>query len=136
MDSAVRGGGVLGTGFGWVLAYGNCDATYSGELLGYWSDQCALKNYPPHLEESRVDLLARHKATDYVSDHVSRVPIVVAARVGRVWDVFRPTQNVRLNQFFERRGRVQLVQRFGLYRTFQVQMQLGFGQFQQEIGHT
>ncbi len=95
---------VLGTGFGWVLAYGNCDTTYSGELLGYWSDRCALKNYPPHLEESRVDLLARHKATDYVSDHLSRVPIVVAARVGRVWDVFRPTQNVHLNEFFERRG--------------------------------
>ena len=44
---------VLGTGFGWVLAYGNCDATYSGSLLGYWSDDCALKDYPPHLEESR-----------------------------------------------------------------------------------
>ena len=48
---------VLGTGFGWVLVYGNCDATYHGELLGYWSDQCALQDYPPHLEESRVDLL-------------------------------------------------------------------------------
>ena len=45
---------VLGTGFGWVLAYGNCDATYSGPLLGYWSDSCALQDYPPHLEESRA----------------------------------------------------------------------------------
>jgi hypothetical protein len=95
---------VLGTGFGSVLAYGNCDATYSGSLLGYWSDQCSLKDYPPQLEESRVDLLARHKGTDYIKDHLSRVPIVVAARVGRVWDVFRPTQNVHLNSFFERRG--------------------------------
>jgi 4-amino-4-deoxy-L-arabinose transferase-like glycosyltransferase len=95
---------VLGTGFGWVLAYGNCDATYHGELLGYWSDQCALKDYPPHLEESRVDLLARHKATHYIDDHLSRVPVVVAARIGRVWDVFRPTQNVHLNAFYERRG--------------------------------
>jgi hypothetical protein len=29
---------------------------------------------------------------------------VVAARIGRVWDVFRPTQNVHLNEFYERRG--------------------------------
>jgi hypothetical protein len=95
---------VLGTGFGSVLAYGNCDATYSGEFLGYWSDQCALKNYPPHLEESRIDLRARRKATDYIDNHLSRVPVVVAARIGRVWDVFRPTQNVHLNAFYERRG--------------------------------
>ena len=53
---------VLGTGFGWVLAYGNCDATYSGPLLGYWSDGCAPKDYPPGLEESRVDLIARKEA--------------------------------------------------------------------------
>jgi len=95
---------VLGTGFGWVLAYGNCDATYSGELLGYWSDTCALRDYPPHLEESRIDLRARRKATDYIEDHLSRVPVVALARVGRVWDVFRPTQNVELNEFYERRG--------------------------------
>ena len=96
----------LGTGFGGVLAYGNCDATYSGELLGYWSDACALHDYPSRLEESRVDLLARHKAVDYIEDHLSRAPIVVAARVARVWDVFRPTQNVELNEFYERRGHV------------------------------
>ncbi|HLM18112.1 MAG TPA: glycosyltransferase family 39 protein [Acidimicrobiia bacterium] len=95
---------VLGTGFGWVLAYGNCDPTYHGELLGYWSDQCALKDYPPHLEESRIDLRARHRATAYIDDHLSRAPVVVAARVGRVWDVFRPTQNVHFNAFYERRG--------------------------------
>ena len=97
---------VLGTGFGWVLAYGNCDATYSGPLFGYWSDSCALKDYPPSLEESRVDLRARKKAVDYIDDHLGRVPLVVAARVGRVWDVFRPTQNVDLNEFYERRGHV------------------------------
>jgi hypothetical protein len=73
-------------------------------MLGYWSDQCALADYPPHLEESRIDLLARRKATDYIDDHLSRVPVVVAARIGRVWDVFRPTQNVRFNDFYERRG--------------------------------
>jgi 4-amino-4-deoxy-L-arabinose transferase-like glycosyltransferase len=95
---------VLGTGFGGVLAYGNCDATYSGELLGYWSDACSLKDYPPDLEESRVDLLAREQATEYIGDHLGRLPVVALARVGRVWDVFRPTQNVDFNARYERRG--------------------------------
>jgi CHASE2 domain-containing sensor protein len=40
----------------------------------------------------------------YLDDHLSRVPVVVAARIGRVWDVFRPAQNVHLNAFYERRG--------------------------------
>jgi 4-amino-4-deoxy-L-arabinose transferase-like glycosyltransferase len=97
---------VLGTGFGWVLAYGNCDATYSGPLLGYWSDGCAPKDYPPGLEESRVDLIARKEAVKYIEHHLSRAPLVAAARVGRVWDVFRPAQNVQLNEFYERRGHV------------------------------
>ena len=34
------------------------------------------------------------------------------------------------------RGRVELVQRFGLNRTFQMQVQLGFRNFGDEIGHT
>ena len=32
---------LLGTGFGWVLAYGNCDAAFYGPKLGYWSDDRA-----------------------------------------------------------------------------------------------
>ena len=47
---------VLGTGFGWVLAYGNCDATYSGERLGYWSDTCALRDYPPSSYELSLQI--------------------------------------------------------------------------------
>jgi hypothetical protein len=97
---------VLGTGFGWVLAYGNCDATYSGPLLGYWSDSCALRDYPPGLEESRIDLRARKQAVAYIEDHLTRAPIIAIARVARVWDLYRPTQNVELNEFYERRGHV------------------------------
>jgi 4-amino-4-deoxy-L-arabinose transferase-like glycosyltransferase len=94
----------LGTGFGLVLAYGNCDQTYSGEFLGYWYDQCGYNEYKPRTEESVVDLHAREKGTDYLRDHLSRLPVVVAARVGRVWSVFRPSQNVELDAFYERRG--------------------------------
>jgi 4-amino-4-deoxy-L-arabinose transferase-like glycosyltransferase len=95
---------LLGSGFGWVLLYGSCDAAFSGPHLGYWDDSCSLKNYPPDTEESVLDQMARTKALDYLSAHKNRVPLVVAARIGRIWDVYRPFQNVELNATSERRG--------------------------------
>jgi hypothetical protein len=97
-------GTVLGTGFGWVLLDGSCDATFYGDRLGYWDDRCALKDYPPDMEESLVDTRARRLALDYLSEHKSRIPVVMAARVGRVFGVYRPFQNVEFDQFYERRG--------------------------------
>jgi 4-amino-4-deoxy-L-arabinose transferase-like glycosyltransferase len=97
---------VLGTGFGWVLLDGSCDATFYGDRLGYWDDRCALKDYPPDQEESLVDARARRLALDYLSEHKSRIPVVMAARVGRVFGVYRPFQNVEFDQFYERRGEV------------------------------
>jgi 4-amino-4-deoxy-L-arabinose transferase-like glycosyltransferase len=95
---------LLGTGFGWVLAYGSCDAAFYGDHLGYWDDACSPKNYPPDTEESVLDEMARKQATDYLRDHKRRIPVVVAARVGRIWDVYRPFQNVELNDKVENRG--------------------------------
>jgi 4-amino-4-deoxy-L-arabinose transferase-like glycosyltransferase len=34
----------MASGTGHVIAYANCDASYSGDFLGYWHDSCALKN--------------------------------------------------------------------------------------------
>ena len=96
----------LGTGFGWVLLDGSCDAVFYGDKLGYWDDSCQLKDYPPRMEETLVDAKARKEAIRYLEDHKSRIPVVMAARVGRVFDVYRPFQNVEFNQFFERRGDV------------------------------
>jgi 4-amino-4-deoxy-L-arabinose transferase-like glycosyltransferase len=95
---------LLGTGFGWVLAYGSCDAAFYGEHLGYWDDSCSPKDYPPDTEESVLDQMARTQAVDYLRDHKRRIPVVVAARVGRIWDVYRPFQNVELNDKVENRG--------------------------------
>ncbi|HYU66974.1 MAG TPA: glycosyltransferase family 39 protein [Jatrophihabitantaceae bacterium] len=93
----------MATGGGQVVAYGNCDRTYSGEFLGYWHDQCALKHWPPG-DESVIGDAFQRKGLDYMEAHAGRVPVVVAARIGRVWDVFRPIQSIRLDSFFERRG--------------------------------
>ena len=93
----------LAAGTGRVIAYGNCDATYSGPKLGYWDDSCTLAEFPPG-DESVVDVAHRELAMEYMGDHKGRLPVVVAARIGRMWGVYRPIQNVNFDILFERRG--------------------------------
>ena len=118
----------LATGHGSVLQSANCDQTYSGPYLGYWNIECITAGRPPAnaeqeklaqskdfpgvayllaqdpRDESIPDEKARAKAIDYIKDHLSRAPLVAAARVGRVWGFFRVKQEVQFDDFFERRG--------------------------------
>jgi hypothetical protein len=119
---------LLASGHGSVLEVSNCDSTYSGDLLGYWDPRCVTNKRPPANErerrlreqstvpglvyllaqddrdESVADERARKAGLDYIGDHLSRVPLVALARVGRVWEVYRPLQGIDLDTFFERRG--------------------------------
>jgi hypothetical protein len=56
-----------------------------------WSLECstAIDEISDAAVESRVQ---RETAFDYVGDHLDRVPVVIAARLGRAFDVFRPFQ--------------------------------------------
>jgi 4-amino-4-deoxy-L-arabinose transferase-like glycosyltransferase len=99
---------LLTTNFGRTVAQGNCDLTYHGPQLGYLDTRC-----PRRLEEtygsdkarrdyaagatdaSTVDLEFRRTAQEYVRDHLGRVPLVVLAREGRAWGVFRPFDQMR-----------------------------------------
>jgi hypothetical protein len=86
----------LSTGAGITLAYANCDTTYSGQFLGYWSFQCL----PPNVSEpdqSLDEVIFRRQGIDYMKDHLSQVPKVVAARVLRQWNLFRPWQMTDLD---------------------------------------
>src|SRR5262249_61256158 len=56
------------------------------------------------LDDSQFDTAARRKGLDYIRDHLDRFPVVVAARVGRIWGVFRPQEDIENDIFFERRG--------------------------------
>jgi hypothetical protein len=120
----------LATGNGSVLQIANCDSTYSGPMLGYWDIRCAIGDRPPANAEQRrlqentkvpglvyliaqdprdesiPDATARSKGLHYIREHLGRAPVVAAARVARVWGVFRVQQQVDLDVFFERRGRV------------------------------
>lgn len=55
-------------------------------------------------DESERDATAREAALEYIGDHRARFAVVVAARVGRIWNVFRPAQNVRFDADIEGRG--------------------------------
>jgi 4-amino-4-deoxy-L-arabinose transferase-like glycosyltransferase len=62
--------------------------------------------YPDALEldESQRDALLRSLATRYLADNQRQLPVVVAARIGRMWDVYAPGQNTQLNWQVEGRG--------------------------------
>lgn len=94
---------VVSSGAGFVLEIASCDATFSGDLLGYWSSTC---DGPWAAgDETATEAAKRSRALGYLSSHRSQLPRVAVARVARMWDVWRPGQSVELNAFFERRGR-------------------------------
>jgi hypothetical protein len=50
---------------------------------------------------------ARHEALDYIRAHKGQYVVVVAARIGRIWNVFRPWQNASFDGIVEGRGLAQ-----------------------------
>jgi 4-amino-4-deoxy-L-arabinose transferase-like glycosyltransferase len=97
------------SGTGMVLLYGSCDQTFYGDALGYYSFKCgdALKPHNERLAplgEAHADVTARELALDYVREHAGRFPVVALARIGRMWDLYAPFQNVELNDHVEGRG--------------------------------
>ncbi len=81
-----------------LIMYANCDDTYSGRLIGFWSFACQERyrqeiGEPPGDEAEKAQFW-RQVGVDYARDHLGDVPRVVAARVLRQWELFRPGQTV------------------------------------------
>lgn len=73
-----------------VFVGANCAEVYDGELLGLWFFSCYGET--PAGDESQQASEYRRRGMAYASDNLDRLPTVVAARVGRVWGVFRVSQ--------------------------------------------
>src|SRR5207237_3008176 len=86
----------LSTNDGLTLAGANCDAMYHGPATGFWTLQSCADDPPPG-DQSQVASAFRHRGIEYMKDHASRVPLVVLARLGRTWSLFRPADLVPLN---------------------------------------
>jgi 4-amino-4-deoxy-L-arabinose transferase-like glycosyltransferase len=97
---------VLSENLGGTLATSNCDEVYDGDLLGYWYYPCGAAvleehGIGPYEFKGASDRILREEALTYVSNHKSRVPIVVAARVGRITGLYRPVQEAQMDVFLE-----------------------------------
>jgi hypothetical protein len=68
----------------------NCHETYYTDEIGLWHYQCYGKRASG--DESEYSVAYRDKGLRYARDHAGRLPVVVAARLGRAWEVFRPAQ--------------------------------------------
>jgi 4-amino-4-deoxy-L-arabinose transferase-like glycosyltransferase len=98
----------LSTGFGITLASANCDATYYAPFTGYWNRDCAQRireeDITPDMDQSEQDPVFRRRALDYIEAHKSRLPVVIAARWGRITASWNAYQQVSLERFIEGRG--------------------------------
>jgi hypothetical protein len=94
---------LLSSQFGPLLASANCDTTYYGPLLGYFSIPCARaieqREIRAGLDQSQQDIIYRREALDYARNHSGRVPLVMMARAGRVLGVLNPGQQAHIDSF-------------------------------------
>lgn len=94
---------LIATNSGTAIAGANCAATYSGSRLGGW--------WPPCLRDRPGNEAVNHDGqlrdgVGYARDHVGRLPVVLAARLGRVWSVYDPLQTPE--------GRSRRIQKLGV----------------------
>jgi 4-amino-4-deoxy-L-arabinose transferase-like glycosyltransferase len=97
---------------GRTLAASNCDPAYYGPLLGYkdlvspgCSRAAAVSAYlatlpadvRSHPDGSWRDAELNKLAKRYINSHRRRLAVVIPAREGRTWGVFRPLQQLRLD---------------------------------------
>jgi 4-amino-4-deoxy-L-arabinose transferase-like glycosyltransferase len=99
---------LLSSQYGPLLASANCDTTYYGRLVGFFSIPCdraiARRAIEPGLDQSQRDSIYRREALEYVRGHAGRLPVVMAARAGRVAGVFRPGQQIQIDSFLNQYG--------------------------------
>jgi len=96
------------------------------DTLAMWVDQSGLDAPPDATTDQLVDILLAHDLVadqsddevylravgmDYLTSHKGRLPVVVLARVGRMWNLFHPIQQLELENG---EGRPEDGARFGL----------------------
>lgn len=84
----------LATTMGSVVLGGACDETFYGPGTGGFSFTCQLSAYSGDVTDDQSESSARglSAALRYVGDNLDRLPVVLPARVGRTWGVYRPLQ--------------------------------------------
>ena len=71
-----------------IWAGANCQRTYYTDQIGAWVLACYGPRPPG--DESEQAIVYRKRGLRYLRHHKSRLPVVLAARFGRLWDVYQP----------------------------------------------
>jgi asparagine N-glycosylation enzyme membrane subunit Stt3 len=87
-----------------VTRNANCNDTYYGQFVGFWSYRCYGRTPPGDESERGVEY--RRRGREYIRSHLDRVPYVVGVRLGRIYDVYRPSENLLFGQIEGRDRRV------------------------------
>ncbi|HEU4656970.1 MAG TPA: glycosyltransferase family 39 protein [Capillimicrobium sp.] len=87
---------LISTNSNGVFIGANCDDTYHGDLIGAWRFQCYTPRRPGE-DEAAYFARQRDLGIEYALDHADRWPVVIAARLGRLADVYRFDQSVFFN---------------------------------------
>jgi 4-amino-4-deoxy-L-arabinose transferase-like glycosyltransferase len=108
---------VFSSGFDITLENTNCDVTYGGELVGWWSPKCIRGRGGPQasVDESIRAEKSRDAGLTYIGDHLGRFPLVAAARLGRMWGVYRPGQTAQLMEGDGREKAIGLIDAISLW---------------------
>jgi 4-amino-4-deoxy-L-arabinose transferase-like glycosyltransferase len=80
---------LFSTNDGLTLCGANLRHTWYGEGTGVWALDCA--SFPvPEGDRSVASNALRRRAFDFIGDHLDRLPMVVAVREARVWNLYAP----------------------------------------------
>jgi hypothetical protein len=81
---------LLSTNDGTAMLASSCNHAYYGPLTGLTDVyNCIPKNVPAG-DASVISRVYRERAVDYIKAHKQRTAVVVLARIGRDWGLFRP----------------------------------------------
>jgi 4-amino-4-deoxy-L-arabinose transferase-like glycosyltransferase len=80
---------LIATNGGSAIGGANCEQTYYGSHLGGWTLDCVTK-HPGNEADALGE--AGEDGIRYARDHVGRLPVVLAARLGGVWSLYHPFQ--------------------------------------------
>jgi 4-amino-4-deoxy-L-arabinose transferase-like glycosyltransferase len=92
----------LSGNLGATLAAANCRYAYYGHHIGYADLRCPTVSQQGG-DESTIDARERAVAFGYMRKHLSRVPVVMVARVGREFGLYDPLGQIHLDATFESR---------------------------------
>jgi hypothetical protein len=108
--SSSRMGGfvAMSSNSGLVLEGANCPSAYDGTLLGAWDEDC-IRPRDLAVPELTWAAESRQIGIDYALGEPARLPVVAAARVARLFGLWSPVEQARLESIETRSEGWQLV---------------------------